>query len=106
MTLVLLCNAPLWLAVGFLLWEWYYRPMPDRVIRKFRTLKRVIKVWAFNAVDSGDGMEIDRWLYKHRSEVDQADPLHTARAILNDFASVQAVEVMDGSMTHGCMMRR
>lgn len=104
--LLLLCNAPLWLAIGFLLWEWYYRPIPDRVVRKFRTLKRVIKVWAFREGDPGDGMEIDRWLYQHRGEVDQAEPMHTAQAILKDFSSVQAVEVMDGSMTYGCMMRR
>lgn len=106
MMLILLCNAPLWLAIGFLLWEWYYRPMPDRVIRKFRTFKRVIKVWAFHNRYPEVTADLDRWLYRHRNEIDQADPLQAARAILNDFASVQAVEVMDGSMTHGCMIRR
>lgn len=104
MTLVLLCNATLWLAVGFLLYDWYYRPMPNRVIRKFRTLKRVIKVWSFSDMDDADG--IDRWLYARRSEIDETDPMHTARMLLNDFSSVQSVEVMDGSMTYGCTMRR
>lgn len=106
MTLVLICNAALWFAVGFLLYDWYYRPMPDRIIRKFRTLKRVIKVWTFRDPESDDGERIDRWLYERRGEIDQTDPCHTARMLLNDFSSIQSVEVMDGSMTRGCIMRR
>lgn len=106
MTFIVLCHAVIWFAIGFLLYDFYYRPMPDRIIRKFRTLRRVIKIWSYREADPADESRIDRWLYERRGEIDEIDPYDAARMLLNDFTSIHSVEVMDGSMTYGCIMRR
>lgn len=106
MTLLVIFHAAIWFAAGFLMYDFYFRPMPDRIIRKFRTLKRVIKIWSFRDTDPVDEKLIDKWLYERRGEIDSIDPHDTARMLINDFASIQSVEVMDGSMTYGCIMRR
>lgn len=106
MTLVIILNSVIWFAAGFILYDFYYRPMPDRVIRKFRTLNRVIKVWSYRNSDAPDEELMDKWIYAKRGEIDQSEPYMTAQRILDDFGAVQAVEVMDGSMVRGCVVRR